>query len=203
MNFKEYFKQRLNEGVPLGPTRFADRVRKFGGSPAEQRSAAISRASRLRSLQRLGTRKADGVVRKLGEKIPGLEDAHLETQLSGNFGDFESDSGAVTDALNYIRIAHMIANHPEGGHKHATRYLHGASMYQLGLATEYGGRAPESDPYLSRNFEDLPGANIEREEREDMMYSPTKFGKESGDHALRLMSAARKIQHAFRPPNMP
>lgn len=190
MNFKEYFKQRLNEGVPLAPLRFGAAV---GGTPQQQMSASKQRARRLIKLQELGAKKAEKVIYGLHQKIPGLYDAHLETQLSGNFGDFESDDGAVQDANMYINVARIIANHPEGGHDHAVKYLHGASMYQLGLPTEYGYPG-EGDPFMSKGGQDYPGANIEREDTGGWPYgifTATERGKEAGDKALRMMSAAR------------
>jgi hypothetical protein len=191
---KEYLKvkliNQLNEGVPLAPLRFGAAV---GGTPQEQMSASKQRARRLIKMQRLGEKRAEAIIYGLHEKIPGLYKAHLKTQLSGNFGDFESPTGAVQDANMYIDVARMIANHPEGGHKHATRYLHAASMYQLGLPTEYGYPG-EGDPFMTKGFKDYPGANIEREDKGGWphgIFTATERGKEAGDKALRMMSAAR------------
>jgi len=213
-SLKEELKNKLynhlNEGTPLGPTRTANAFEKVRGpmSFEDKSEVAMERAYRLGQLQKMGEIKATDVISKLHEKIPGLYDAHLETQLSGNFGDFESPTGAMTDAKRYIQIAKMIANHRDGGLKHAHDYLHGASMYQLGLATEFGDSYGEGDPYMTSNIvktkrgdyvqkgggDDLPGANIERSDGGNPhgMVIPTERGKKAGDRALRLLSAARK-----------
>jgi hypothetical protein len=201
---------QLNEGVPLGPMRTADAFEKVRGpmSFEDRGEVAMERAYRLGQLQKMGEKKATDVIYKLNEKIPGLHDAHLETQLSGNFGDFESPTGAIQDAKRYIKIAKMIANHKDGGLQHAHDYLHGASMYQLGLPTEFGDTSyNEGDPYMTSGIvktkrgdyvqtggSDLAGANIERSDRGNpyAMVIPTARGKRAGDRALRMMSAARK-----------
>jgi hypothetical protein len=212
MNLKEYYKQILSEGTPLGPIRTANAFEKVRGpmSFEDKSEVAMERAYRLGQLQKMGEKKATDVIYKLAEKIPGLHDAHLETQLSGNFGDFESPTGAITDAKRYIKIAKMIANHKNGGLKHAHDYLHGASMYQLGLATEFGDSYGEGDPYMTSDIvktkrgdyvqkgggDDLEGANIERSDRGGNPHGtviPTARGKKAGDRALRLLSAARKF----------
>ena len=216
-SLKEELKNKLynhlNEGMPLGPTRTVDAVEKARGrygrmSFDQKNEVALERAYRLGQLQKMGEKKATDVISKLAEKIPGLHDAHLETQLSGNFGDFESPTGAIKDAKRYIKIARMIANHKNGGLKHAHDYLHGASMYQLGLPTEFGDSYGEGDPYMTSDIvktkrgdyvqkgggDDLEGANIERSDRGNPygMVFPTARGKKAGDRALRIMSAARR-----------
>jgi hypothetical protein len=202
---------QLNEGVPLGPMRTADAFEKVRGpmSFEDRGEVAMERAYRLGQLQKMGEKKATDVIYKLHEKIPGLYDAHLETQLSGNFGDFESPTGAIKDAKRYIKIAKMIANHKNGGLQHAHDYLHGSSMYQLGLGTEFGESGyNEGDPYMTSGIvrtkrgdyvqtgggDDLAGANIERSDRGNpyAMVTPTARGKQAGDRALRIMSAARR-----------
>jgi len=206
---------QLNEGVPLGPMRyglkvFGDRDPNAPGAFAMRDSASKHRSERLKSLQLTGEKKATDVIYKLHDKIPGLYDAHLGTQLSGNYGALGDPTGAIQDADRYIKIAKMIADHPSGGHQHAHDYLHGSSMYQLGLATEYGSDYSDGDPYMKyqkfstnpNTGEETPygynprlaGANIERKVTDDFrdMAMPTPRGKAAGDQALRMMSAARK-----------
>jgi hypothetical protein len=188
---------------------FGDRDPNAPGAFAMRDSASKHRSERLKSLQLTGEKKATDVIYKLHEKIPGLHDAHLETQLSGNYGALGDPTGAIKDAKRYIKIAKMIANHKNGGLQHAHDYLHGASMYQLGLPTEFGDSYGEGDPYMTSDIvktkrgdyvqkgggDDLEGANIERSDmggNPHGMVIPTARGKKAGDRALRLLSAARK-----------
>lgn len=215
MNLKEYYKQLLNEGVPLSPAQFAERlreVRKEADVPMSSFTRAktfdqdaLHRAHRLGQLQTHGARIAEKVIFKLADHIPGIYDKHMESQLSGNFGNFDPPD-ATKDAKRYIEIANMIANHPKGGIAHASNYLHGASMYQLGLGTQYGDTWGEGDPffhdgvhrtqsgeyYVAGRGEDLEGANIERVYDPHKGMVPTASGKKKGDRALRALSVARQ-----------
>ena len=215
MNLKEYYKQVLNEGVPLSPAQYAERMREVRTAANVPMSSftrgekfeedALERAYRLGQLQTHGARIAEKVIEKLADHIPGIYDEHMESQMSGNFGNFDPPD-ATKDAQRYIRVANMIASHPRGGITHAARYLHGASMYQLGLGTQYGDTWGEGDPWFNDSIvktkggdyvnrgggEDLAGANIERENDPHKGYIPTARGMEQGSRALRIMSAARR-----------
>jgi len=214
MNLKEYYKQLLSEGVPLSPAQHAERMREVRTAANVPMSSftrkemfeedALERAYRLGQLQTHGARIAEKVIETLADHIPGIYDEHMESQLSGNFGNFDPPN-ATKDAERYIKVANMIAKHPKGGVTHAARYLHGTSMYQLGLGTQFGDTWGEGDPffhdgvyrtksgdYVSNRGEDLEGANIEREYDDHKGMIPTARGKKAGDRALRMMSAARR-----------
>jgi len=215
MNFKEYYKELLNEGVPLSPAQHAERMREVRTAANVPMSSftrgemfeedALERAHRLGQLQTHGARIAEKVIEKLADHIPGIYDEHMESQMSGNFGNFNPPD-ATKDAERYIKVANMIASHPKGGVKHAARYLHGASMYQLGLGTQYGDTWGEGDPWFNDSIvktkrgdyvnrgggDDLEGANIERKYDNRRGMIPTARGMEQGSRALRIMSAARR-----------
>jgi len=215
MNLKEQYKQLLNEGVPLSPAQHAERMREVRTAANVPMSSftsektfeedALERAHRLGQLQTHGARIAEKVIYKLADHIPGIYDEHMESQLSGNFGNFDPPN-ATKDAKRYIKIAKMIADHPRGGIANASDYLHGASMYQLGLGTQYGDTWGEGDPWFNDSViktkggdyvqrgggDDLEGANIERKYVEGKGMIPTARGMEQGDRALRIMSAARR-----------
>jgi hypothetical protein len=166
---------------------------------------ALERSHRLGQLQIHGARIAEKVIETLADHIPGMYDEHMESQMSGNFGNFDPPN-AIKDAQRYIKVAKMIASHPKGGVKHAARYLHGASMYQLGLGTQHGDTWGDGDPWFNDSViktkggdyvqrgggDDLEGANIERKYVEGKGMIPTARGMEQGSRALRMMSAARR-----------
>lgn len=215
MNLKEHYKQLLNEGVPLSPAQHAERMREVRTAANVPMSSftsektfeedALERSHRLGQLQIHGARIAEKVIYKLADHIPGIYDEHMESQLSQNFGNVDPPD-ATKDAERYIRIANMIASHPKGGVTHAARYLHGASMYQLGLGTQYGDTWGDGDPWFNDSViktkggdyvqrgggDDLEGANIERRYDAGRGAMPTKRGMEQGSRALRIMSAARR-----------
>jgi hypothetical protein len=210
MNLKEYYKQLLNEGIPLSPAQHAERMREVRTAANVPMSSftrkemfeedALERAHRLGQLQIHGTRIAEKVIETLADHIPGMYDEHMESQMSGNFGNFDPPN-ATKDAKRYIRIANMIASHPKGGINHAARYLHGASMYQLGLGTQSGHDDPffhdgvyrtKRGDYVDRGGNELEGANIETKYDDHKGSIPTKRGMEQGSRALRIMSAARQ-----------